>query len=607
MPTSEQASVEKIKEGSAGLRGTIAQELMDGADNISDATSKLLKFHGAYLQDHRDLRKARRNAGLGKLYTFMVRSKISGGKINSTQFLAELALADEFGDGTLRLTTRQGTQIHGVAKSDLWATIHHINAIKLSTQSACGDVERNVACCPAPFNQDPVRGQLQELADRIAEHLRPRTRAYHEIWIEDPENAQKQLVVGRPDEDEPIYGAIYLPRKFKTGIALCSDNCVDVYTQDVGLLAVVQNDSLAGFNILVGGGMGTTPSDSQCSPALAKRMAFVEPAHVLTVLTAIVLVQRDHGDRTNRKQARLKYLIRNWGLPRFKATVEEYLSSAERLCGLPPGTVPRPLMTPDAADVVAHMDHLGWHEQGDGKWFLGLPIENGRIADGSSVQLKSALRQIFGSHCTSARITAQQNLLLCDISAGTRAAIDDILKDHGVATIERISNARRFAFACPAMPTCSLAITESERVLPAIIDDLEMELARLGLGDAQFGIHMTGCPNGCARPYNSDIGIVGRSVNGRTGEGKYTIFVGGNLLGTRMNTPYADLVPQSSIVSTLRPLFVRFKQDRFLNESFGDFCHRVEQLRLLPGGMESTSNCGNSQTPEPSSLGIANG
>jgi len=572
----KKSKVEHIKEESDGLRGTIAAELADDSDHVSDATTKLLKFHGTYQQDDRDTRKERRKQGLGKEYSFMVRNRIPGGKVTAEQFLGELDIADQFGNGTMRITTRQGIQLHGVVKGNLWNTIHRINAIKLSTQSACGDVERNVVCCPAPLRHDTIRDQLQQYADEIADHLRPRTRAYHEIWLQDPDTGDKQQVVGPPQEavEDPIYGQAYLPRKFKTGIGLCDDNCIDVYDQDAGLLAVTRGDTLVGFNVLVGGGMGTTPSDKNCFPALAKRMAYIAPEHVMPVLTAIVLVQRDFGNREDRKMARMKYVIHNWGLAKFKAKVEEYLPQAEAICGVPAGTVPCPLADPDPAEVTQHHDHMGWHAQGDGKWFLGLPIENGRVKDEGTVRLKSAFREIFQRFRPGGRLTAQQNILLCDLESTARPEIEQVLADHGVATVDQISNVRRFSFACPALPTCGLAITESERVMPELMTELEAELANMGLADKQFTVRMTGCPNGCARPYNADIGLVGRSVDGKTGEGKYTIFVGGNLIGTRMNTVYEDLVPLSQIVSELRPLLASYKNHHHEHETLGDFCER---------------------------------
>lgn len=585
----KKSKVEFIKEGSLGLRGTIADELANDSSDVSEDTERLLKFHGTYFQDNRDTRKERRQQGLEKEFIFMVRNKMPGGKFTAGQFLSELDIADQWGYGNLRITTRQGIQLHGIIKRDLWKTIHRINELGLSTQSACGDVNRNVCCCPAPLRHNGIRDRLQTLADTIASHLTPRTKAYRELWLEDPEIGDRRKVVTHPEEAEhdPIYGKAYLPRKFKIGIGLCDDNCVDVYDQDIGLLAVTEGDELLGFNVLVGGGMGTTPSDKRCFPALGKRMAFVAWEHVLPVVTAIVLVQRDFGNRAERKQARMKYLINNWGLPRFKAAVEDYLSAAEEICGLPTGTVPRPLAEPHPADVVRHQDHLGWHEQGDGKCFLGLAVDHGRVKDEGSVRLKSALRVLLERYQPNGRLTSHQNILLCDLDPGWRSDIERVLAEHGVPLVEQISNVRRLMFACPALPTCGLAITESERVAPTLVSELEAEIARLGLEGEEIGIHMTGCPNGCARPYNTDIGIVGRSIDGKTGEGKYTIFLGGNLIGTRMNVIYKDLVLQRQIVPVLRPVLTHFKQSRQAGETFGDFCHRLGMQELLKFATES--------------------
>lgn len=582
----KKSKVEVIKERSVGLRGTIASELANTeTDHVEDDTTKLLKFHGTYQQDDRDLRKILRKEGKGKAFSFMVRNRIPGGKMTAEQFLGELDIADELGNGTIRITTRQSIQLHGVVKNNLWATIHRINEIKLSTQSACGDVTRNVCCCPAPLRFDSRRDQLQEWTDRIAEHVRPKTGAYCEIWIKDPTTGEKTQVAELPNmsEPEPIYGKLYLPRKFKIGIALPDDNCIDVYDQDLGLLAVFDGDELRGFNVLVGGSMGTTPSRKDCFPAIGQRMAFVEPKETLPVITAIIMVQRDYGDRGDRKQARMKYLIHKWGLAKFKAKVEEYFAQAEAICGVAAGTVNRPLPGPDATEVVTHLDHLGWQEQGDGRSFLGLPIENGRVKDDGALRLKSALRLLCSKYVPTVRLTAHQNILLCDLHPEQRGAIESILQDHGVATVEQISTVRRNAFGCPALPTCGLAVTESERILPEVISELEEELVELGLGSESFSIRMTGCPNGCARPYNCDIGLVGRSVDGKSGEGKYTLFVGGNQIGTRMNEVYKDMVLQSQIVSELRPLFECFRDNRENGETLGDFLHRwgVERLHSI--------------------------
>jgi len=549
--------VEGVKSQSHFLRGDIAREMKDGTAVFSKPSTQLLKHHGTYQQDDRDERTTgSEGAKSEKHFSFMVRTKIPGGKLTSRQLLAELDLCDELGNSTLRITTRQGLQLHGVLKNDLQQTIRRINEVQLSTLAACGDVERNIMCCPAPHHRDAVHQQMQLLADRLAEHLCPRTTAYHELWLRDSENGEDTLHGGGPQghEIEPIYGPTYLPRKFKTAIGLPGDNCVDIYTHDLGLLAICENYKIVGYNVLVGGGFGITPSAKKTFPALAQRMAFVTPEQVVDVATAIIKVQRDFGNRSDRKVARMKYLIADWGLPRFKAKVEEYYGH----------TLPEP--HPD--DVHGFDDHLGWHEQGDGKLFYGLNVENGRIADRGDFRLKSALREICGRYQPNIRLTPHQSLLFTDVAPAHRDVLEGILRDHGVKLSHEISNARRWSMACVALPTCGLSITEAERALPAMIDELEAELARLGLSSETFTLRMTGCPNGCARPYNSDIGLVGKTA------GRYTILLGGRLLGNRLNCVYKDIVPAEEVVSTLVPVFTYFKQGRQPGETFGDFCHR---------------------------------
>jgi sulfite reductase (ferredoxin) len=550
--------VEGFKSGSQYLRGEIAQELADGTDHFGKVSEQLLKTHGTYQQDNRDDRAANRATGkkAEKSYIFMVRTKVPGGKLTSRQMLAELDLCDELANATLRITTRQGLQLHGVQKRNLKETIRRINESQLSTLAACGDVERNVMCCPAPYRADPVHDQMQVLADNLARHLCPRTPAYHEIWLTDPDTGESHLCGGglNGQEVEPIYGATYLPRKFKTAIGLCGDNCIDIYTNDLGLLAVCRDWQVIGYNVLVGGGMGVTPSAAKTYPALAKRMAFVEPDQAVDVATAVVKVQRDFGNRSDRKVARLKYTIANMGLEAFKAKVEDY-------CG-------QRLPDPHPDDVWGFDDHLGWHEQGDGRWFYGLNVENGRVLDRDGFKLKSALREICLTHQPNLRLTSHQSVLLTDVREEERPAIEHVLRGHGVKLSHEVSNARRWSMACVAWPTCGLSITEAERALPGLIDQIEVELARLGLSSEQFTIRMTGCPNGCARPYNSDVGLVGKTA------GKYTIFLGGRLLGNRLNFVYKDLVPEEDVVATLVPVFMYFKHDRQPGEGFGDFCHR---------------------------------
>ncbi len=558
--------VEVLKIQSDYLRGDIGAELRDANDFFGKASIQLLKHHGTYQQDDRDARAAGRvEGGKGKsikAYSFMLRTKIPGGKLTSEQLLAELDLCDEVGNTTLRITSRQGLQLHGVLKRDLWQAIHRINEIQLSTLAACGDVERNIMCCPAPL-ADRVRAQLQALADRLAVHLCPQTRAYHELWLTDPASGEETLVGGGPNghEIEPIYGPTYLPRKFKTAIGLAGDNCVDLYANDLGLMAVVEGDTIIGYNVLVGGGMGVTPSAEKTFPAVARRMAFINTDEVVTVATAIIKVQRDFGNRSDRKVARLKYLIHNWGLPKFKAKVEEYYG--------------RPLADPHPDDVHGFDDHIGWHEQGNGKLFYGLNVENGRIHDEDQLLLKTALRLICTTLKPPIRLTSHQSMLFCDLDPADREPLEHILRDHGVKLHDEISAVRRWSMACVAWPTCGLAITESERALPGIIDQLEVELAKLGLSRERFTLRMTGCPNGCARPYNCDIGLVGKAA------GRYTLLVGGRLLGDRLNFIYKDMVPAADIVPTIVPVLAYFKQEREHGETLGDFCHRKGLENLL--------------------------
>ena len=484
----------------------------------------------------------------------MVRTRIPGGRVTAKQFLDHLDLCDQYANGTLRVTTRQGFQLHGVLKTNLKAAIRGINDTLLTTLAACGDVERNVMACPAPIRNNAVHDEIQALADALAEHLKPQTTAYHEIWLTDDDGNKTDVAEFTPVA-EPLYGTVYLPRKFKTGIALPHDNCIDIYTQDMGFLAIIEGGQIVGYNVLVGGGMGTTPSAEKTFPAIASKLCFVTPDQVCAVGEAIVKVQRDFGNRADRKVARLKYLIHNWGVEKFKAKVEEYFGS--------------PLPGPNAADVTGVDDHIGWYEQGDGNWFLGINIECGRIKDEGGVNTKTGLRKILEKYGMETRLTALQSVILCDIRPDQKADINAILKAHGVKQDHELTLLRRYSIACPAFPTCGLSITESERALPGVIDELEVELAKLGLLADRISVHMTGCPNGCARPYTPDIGFVGKAV------GKYTIFVGGNAEGTRLGYILKDMVPRDKLVPTLAPVLAHYKTNRKAGEAFGDYCARA--------------------------------
>jgi sulfite reductase (ferredoxin) len=563
---------EALKGGSRQLRGTVAQELAavhaPGQKPFGDESEQLIKFHGSYQQDNRDLRHEKNPDGTpkGKEYMFMVRTRIPGGKATAKQFLAELELCEKYGNGTLRVTTRQGFQLHGVLRENLKAAIRGINDIKLTTLAACGDVERNVMCCPAPHNNNVVRREMQAMADKVAEHLKPRTTAYYEIWLTD-ETGEKTNVAEFQPVEEPIYGATYLPRKFKTAFALPEDNCIDIYTNDLGFLAIVEHDRIVGYNVLVGGGMGMTPSAKKTFPALAKPMTFVTPEQVVPVAEAVVKVQRDFGNRSDRKLARLKYLIANWGVEKFKAKVEEYYGHA--------------LPAPKDVDVTDVDDHIGWHDQGDGKLFLGINVENGRIKDEGGLRMKSGLRAILSKYAMNTRLTPLQGVILCDIDPKDRADINALMRQYGIPAAEELTLVRRYSIACPAWPTCGLAVTESERALPGILDQMEAELARIGLAGERISVHMTGCPNGCARPFTPDIGLVGKAA----GE-KYTVYLGGNVEGTRMAYIFKDMVPKDDIVPLLVPVLERFQRERINGESFGDFCHRLGKDALAPATAE---------------------
>lgn len=553
--TQKLSKVELLKESSQQLRGTLAEELLNDRPEFSDDAATLLKHHGSYLQDDRDTRRAKGEDGKakGKQYSCMVRTAIPGGRLTAQQLLAELDLCELLANGTLRITSRQGLQLHGVLKSNLKASIREINRIKLTTFAACGDVNRNVMACPAPFRNDAVRAGLQEMAAQLALHFRPKTTSYFDIWLKDEDGVEQEVGEFQP-VDEPIYGPRYLPRKFKMGVGLPEDNCVDLYTQDLGLLAIVENGQIIGWNVLAGGGMGRTPSAEKTFPALAKRLCFATPEQVIAVCEAIVKVQRDFGNREDRKRARLKYLISDWGVAKFRETVEQYFGG--------------PLADPHPADVTGVDDHLGWHEQGDGRLFLGINVENGRIKDEGSLRLKAGLRAILGRFGMEVRLTPLQSLILCDIDPADRDEIERMMAEYGILRADQLSLLRRYAIACPAFPTCGLSITESERALPGVIDQLEVEVAKLGLQTSKLAVHMTGCPNGCARPYTPDVGLVGKAV------GKYTVFVGGNPEGTRLAFIYRDMVPLEEIVPALVPLLQRYRVEREGSESFGDFCAR---------------------------------
>jgi sulfite reductase (ferredoxin) len=537
-------NVEQVKLESHGLRGPLEADLENSDGFLSEAGKVLIKFHGSYEQTNRDQRGA---AAANKEYSFMIRSKLPGGRLTADQYLAHDDIADQFGNSTLRITTRQGIQFHGVIKSNLRNTLRALNHKLVTTFGACGDVVRNVMCCPAP-TADPQRLIVQKLADALSDATLPRTRAYHQIWIDGDAMVQ--------DEADKLYGQTYLPRKFKTAIAFAGDNCVDIFTNDAGLIALFDDkNQLIGFNVVAGGGMGVTHNNEETFARLADVVGFVEPDQALDVIKAIVTVHRDFGDRTNRKHARLKYVLHEWGLEKFRAELQT--------------RVPFPVQDPRPMPAFVVEDHLGWNEAGDGTWYVGLPIDSGRIADFGANRMRSGIREIVRRLNTSVRLTAQQNILLADIRPEDKATVDALLSEYGITTVDKITGLRRNSLACPAMPTCGLAITEAERALPHVVEEIEGVLEETGLIQEPIVMRMTGCPNGCARPYVAELAFVGRSLN------KYVIYLGGNVTGTRLARPFLDVIPIDKLAVTLKPVFEHFRDERGAGEAFGDYCDRV--------------------------------
>ncbi|GCE27343.1 sulfite reductase subunit beta [Dictyobacter alpinus] len=553
----EGSKVEHIKIESNYLHGQIVEELQQDTPRFTEDQVQLIKFHGMYQQEDRDARQARKAAGTEKAYQFMIRSRIPGGALTAEQYLVQDDLSERYGNHTMRITTRQSFQLHGILKGDIHSTIHSINESLLSTLAACGDVNRNVMACPAPVSSR-AQAQIQDIAHKLALHLAPKSKAYHEIWIDNEKVASSEE---EEETIEPMYGQTYLPRKFKIGVAYPGDNCVDTFTQDIGFVARIENEELVGFTAVIGGGMGSTHGKKETFPRLANPFADVTVEQVLQVAETIITVQRDYGDRTNRRHARMKYVVEERGIPWFRQQVEERLGYT----------------LSDPSEVHFHdVDHhLGWHEQADGNWFLGLHIENGRLKDTETRQLKTGLRTVVKEFQPNIRLTGQQNILLVDIPAEQRSAIEARLQEFGIATDPKDAGAYRYAMACPALPTCGLAVAEAERALPDVVTILENNLRALGLDNEKLSFRMTGCPNGCARPYMGDVGFVGRSRD------LYNVHVGGDWSNTRLNTIYAQNVNVKDIPATLQPLFVLWHDERQDGEGFGDYCHRIgiEQLK----------------------------
>jgi sulfite reductase beta subunit-like hemoprotein len=560
----KESKVEQAKREGRHLRGTISETLATDVTHFAGDDLTLLKFHGTYQQDDRDARRTR-DEGAEKAFSFMVRVALPAGVLDAGQYLALEEVADRYANGTLRVTTRQGFQFHGVLKGGLKETIAEVNRRLMTTLAACGDVSRNVMGCPAPV-EDEAHAAVRAAARGIAEKLRPASRAYHEIWLD----GEKQVST---EEEEPFYGDVYLPRKFKTGVALSTDNCVDIWSQDVGLVAIVDGREIRGFNVLVGGGLGMTHHKADTSARLAQPLGFVAAEYAVEAVRIVAAIFRDYGNRADRRHARLKYLVAEWGIEKFRTEFESRaglrLAPAVELPALP------------------YHDHLGRHRQPDGRWFYGVFVQSGRITDTGGHRLKAALHEIVVRFRPGVRLTGQQNVLLTDLDDAAVKAVESLLREYGVTPPQELSAARRFSLACPALPTCGLAVAESERAMPDVLDQFEAELTALGLRDEPLTIRMTGCPNGCARPYTADIAFVGRSL------GLYNVYVGGGLRGDRVVDLFRADVRSEELLDAVRPLLVRWASERWPGEGLSDFYQRLigrpERRVAITGREEPTS------------------
>ncbi len=560
------SKIEKLKERSNFLREPLLTELQQDTTHFSQDAIQILKFHGSYQQDNRD----NRVKGQEKDYQMMLRTRSPGGFIPPELFLALDKMSDEYGNHTLRVTTRQGFQIHGILKKNIKDVIQGILNNMGSTLSACGDVNRNAMSPPAPFKNKPEYKYAFEYANNIADLLNPQSGAYYEIWLDgekaiSAEEAHEVKAArqskGRgmiiENSTEPIYGEQFLPRKIKISVTVPGDNSIDVYTHDISLVVITdKKGELQGFNVLAGGGLGRTHNKEETFARISDEIGYVDKADVYDLVKAIVATQRDYGDRFNRRHSRMKYLIHDWGVEKFKATVEGYLGKELK----PYKKLPK----------WEYQDFLGWYEQGDGNWFFGISVENGRVKDEGAFQLKTALREIIEQLNIPMRLSGNHNIILCEIAPENKETVENILKNRGIETDpDAIEPLTRYSMACPALPTCGLAVTESERALPGITDRIRSLLNKLGMADEHFVIRMTGCPNGCARPYMAELGFVGSAPE------KYQIWLGGTPNQTQLAQPYEQKMPISELETFFEPIFVFFKQNCKMKESFGSFCSRV--------------------------------
>jgi len=556
------SEVEHIKMRTNYLRGSLEETLIDAiTGSIPEDDNRLMKFHGSYMQDDRDLRNERQKQKLEPAYQFMLRVRAAGGVVTPEQWLMMDQVAQKYANGTIRLTTRQSFQLHGVLKWNLKKTIREVNDSLLSTLAACGDVNRNVMCNPNPYQSD-VHAEVYEWACRVSNHLDPQTKAYHEIWLDGEKVVDSQDGI----EQEPIYGKVYLPRKFKIGIAVPPSNDVDVFSQDLGFIAIVEDGRLKGFNVSVGGGMGMSHGDPLTYPQVAQVIGFITPDQLIDLAEKTVTIQRDYGDRSVRKHARFKYTIDDRGIDWFVGELTARLGWKLQEA--------RPY----------HFDHngdrYGWVKGSNGKWHFNLFIQNGRVKDEDNYQLMTGLREIAKVHTGDFRLTANQNLVIGNVSTQKKKKIEELIKEYGLTDGLQYSALRRSSMACVSLPTCGMAMAEAERYLPELMDKIEPMLEEAGLSDKEIVIRMTGCPNGCARPMLAEIAFIGKAP------GKYNMYLGGGHSGNRLNKLYKENIGEVEILESLRPIVNQYAKERQENEHFGDFVIRAGYVKEVRSGQD---------------------
>lgn len=541
--------VERIKTASDGLRGTLKESLEEGLTGaLYEDDQSLIKFHGLYQQDDRDRREERSTKKLEWLYSYMIRLRLPGGFLTPQQWIGLHHIAGEHSTGTIKITTRQTVQLHGILKSHIKPTIQSFNTLQLDSIAACGDVNRNVTCSAHP-NESEIHEQVFEYADTISRMALPKTRAYYEIWLDEEQIAERS-------EEDPLYQDRYLPRKFKIGIAIPPNNDIDVLTNDIGLIAIIENNELKGFNIAAGGGLSATHGNANTYPRLATVLGFADTVKVLKAVYEIMTIQRDHGNRSDRKLARLKYTIDRFGVDGFKEELEKRCGFA--LEPIKPYT------------FTSRKDHYGWKQNHKGNWYYTVFVENGRVLDDKKIALKTALLEIANTGKANFRFTGNQNLILADIDQADKPVIEEILNEFGIiAHTGNASAIRKNAIACVAFNTCPLALAEAQRYLPTLIDKIEPLLEKHGIAQEEITLRMTGCPNGCGRSPAAEIGFIGTSY------GQYNLHIGGDRLGERLNEKYRDSLDEPAILSELDLLFASYSKERKQNETFGDFAKRV--------------------------------